>query len=401
MTNRKQIHKTVANNESELLDVIGDIYQAGLEPDRWPVLLKRLSFLFEADLACIYTPVVAYPEQAIYISHNFSESMRAAYQSYYNELDTWTQTSLNRGIYVQGTVAFGEQLVPPRELHRTEFYNDFLKPNGLEWMVTTAIFDGRTVPGTSATHMTFSRHPDHGAFESDKAHLIEVLAPHVRRALHTHWQLTSARLMLHNQSVAMDQTGHGVLLLDSNGKVLHMNRVAEMIIQSGEGLAIQSGTLKALSPVDQEALVNLVREASLGLGGGICVSRGNAHSRHNAQANIQPYCLSATPLREGQNLMVHEPQGIVLRPGLMLTIHVPGKNSKDNALDTYVAHHHITPAESRVLRLLIDDMAPKQIAAHLDVSVRTIRTQLSSLFNKTGTRNQRQLLKAVTGYLGS
>lgn len=48
-----------------------------------------------------------------------------------------------------------------------------------------------------------------------------------------------------------------------------------------------------------------------------------------------------------------------------------------------------------MLRCLLNDHAPKQIASEQGVSIKTVRTQLSSLFTKTGTRNQRELVKAA------
>ena len=52
----------------EMLDLVGDIYQAGLEPECWPAVIKRMSQAFEADLACIYTPFATRPEQALYLT---------------------------------------------------------------------------------------------------------------------------------------------------------------------------------------------------------------------------------------------------------------------------------------------------------------------------------------------
>ena len=53
-----------------------------------------------------------------------------------------------------------------------------------------------------------------------------------------------------------------------------------------------------------------------------------------------------------------------------------------------------------VLTLLLADLSPKEIAEHLGVGIRTVRTQLSSLYLKTGTKNQRDLIvSALSGGL--
>ena len=237
--------QTYLDHPADLLDLVGDIYQAGVEPERWPNLLKRLSVVFEADLACIYTPTVARPEQAIYLTHHFDDSAQAAYSGYFHRQDAWTQSARERSLYRQGHIAFGEQLITQQALHRTEFYADFLKPNGMEWIITTALFDGQTVPDTSATHMTFTRHADHAAFEPDHVGLIELIAPHVRRALLTHWRLSEARMLQTAQETALAQMGYGLALVDAAGRVLHANPLAERIVRAADSLAIQAGRLRA------------------------------------------------------------------------------------------------------------------------------------------------------------
>jgi hypothetical protein len=112
--------------DADLLDLVGDIYQAGLEPERWPETIARMSTLFAADLACIYTPFPARPEQTLYLTHNFSREMEQAYSAYYHRLDEWTGAALRQRRYIQGTVALGEEIVPQSELRRTEYYHDFL-----------------------------------------------------------------------------------------------------------------------------------------------------------------------------------------------------------------------------------------------------------------------------------
>jgi DNA-binding CsgD family transcriptional regulator len=388
-------HQTVAGHDPEFLDFIGNIYQAGLEPERWPAVLKQLSVAFDADLACIYTPVVAHPEQALYFTHNLSDSTQADYSAYYNKLDTWTLGALERDFYVQGNIAFGEQLVSQRDLHRTEFYNDFLRPNGMEWIVTTALFDGHAVPQTPATHMTFTRHADHAAFEPGKIKLIEMFAPHVRRALLTHWRLTEARVLQNYHASAIERLGYGLMLLDVDSKVLHLNKVAEQVVQAADGLSIRAGRLLANTPKDNNALRKLISEACLNIGGGLYIQRSGGHgSNHGVR---KPYGLTASPLREGQDLTVFDLHPITLRPGAILLIHDPERIRPGDSLKLFATHYRLTPAEERVLTLLLNELAPKQIADRLGVGIRTVRTQLSSLYTKTGTSNQRDLIVLALG----
>ncbi|HEU0202427.1 MAG TPA: LuxR C-terminal-related transcriptional regulator [Burkholderiaceae bacterium] len=52
----------------------------------------------------------------------------------------------------------------------------------------------------------------------------------------------------------------------------------------------------------------------------------------------------------------------------------------------------LTPAERRVFGLLLADRSPREIAGELRIAVTTVRTHLQSLFAKTGTRRQSELV---------
>jgi DNA-binding CsgD family transcriptional regulator/PAS domain-containing protein len=397
IANRIPSGSAAALQESDLLDLIGDIYQAGLEPEMWPAVLGRISQAFQADMACVYTPAPTFPEQALYLTHNFSDSSQAHYAAYYHRLDAWTLAAQDRKIYLQGALTLGEHLITPADLHRTEFYNDFLKPNGMECMVTTALFDGLVDPRAPATHMTFSRHPDHAAFSSEQTRLLEQLAPHVRRALLTHWRITEARQLAQTHQDALERLGYGLILLDDSGKVLHQNPVAERLIRQCHGLTLQHDRLHAPHPDDHIALERLIRQAILGVGGGLEM-RLQPPASH-----AMPWRISALPVREGQTLPAGMPRTPFQRPGALLLIHAPGNpaakpqaaTAGNATLQTFATRHRLTPAELRVLQGLLHDRAPKQIAGEQNVSIKTVRTQLSRLYAKTGTRNQRELVRAA------
>ncbi|HRH79967.1 MAG TPA: helix-turn-helix transcriptional regulator [Thiobacillaceae bacterium] len=378
-----------------LLDLVGDIYQAGLEPERWPSVLARLSWAFAADLACIYTPFPARPEQTLYLTHNFTPEMEQAYSAYYHRLDEWTGAALRQGRYIQGTVALGEEIVPQSELRRTEYYNDFLKVHDMEWMVTTALFDGRAEG--PATHMSFTRRRSRDAYGQDGKDLIALLAPHVRRALLTHWRISQARLDQSLHQSALGLLGYGVILLAEDGRVVYLNDLAESLLRAGDGLSLRADRLHALDPRDDDAVDALIRHAGIGLGGGLCISR----AAPAPDAVAPPYCLTATPLAEDLRHPALAPHLHGQRPKVMLLVHDPARARPVDGLRALVARHHITQAELHVLQLLLRDMAPKRIAETLEVSIRTVRSQLSSLFAKTGTRNQRELVALALRQGGS
>lgn len=365
----------------DLLELVGDIYQAGLEPDHWPAVMASMSQVFDADLACIYTPITARPEQSIYLTYNFSSAMEKAYTDYYQRIDEWSGTALRQHRYIQGYVALGEAIIPQRELRRTEFYQDFLRHFDMEWIVSTVLFEAS--PETPATHMTFTRNLGRGAYDDEGIRLVELLAPHVRRALLTYWRLNSASLRGNVMESALDHMGFGLVLLDGKGRVLTANPMAETVFRRGDGLGLHNDRLHADQPQEHEVLTRLIQDACLGMGGDLYIQSGGG---------MAPYRLSAIPLTQAPTATAFDLQAVAARPKAMLMIHDPASTKQKDGLGLFAAHHRITPAELRVLELLLRDQAPSQIAEQLGVGIRTVRSQLSSLFNKTGARNQRELI---------
>ena len=56
----------------------------------------------------------------------------------------------------------------------------------------------------------------------------------------------------------------------------------------------------------------------------------------------------------------------------------------------------LTPAEARLAILILDGLSPVDAASNLKVSVATVRTQLSSILKKTGSRKQAELIRHLS-----
>ena len=65
------------------------------------------------------------------------------------------------------------------------------------------------------------------------------------------------------------------------------------------------------------------------------------------------------------------------------------------AIQLYAGSCGLTPAETRVLLGLAEGLVPKQIASRHEVLLSTVRTQISSIRDKTGTRRLSDLMQAL------
>lgn len=58
---------------------------------------------------------------------------------------------------------------------------------------------------------------------------------------------------------------------------------------------------------------------------------------------------------------------------------------------------NLTPAEIKIVNYLLDGDSNKTIARHLDISERTVKAHLTSIFRKTGIKDRLHLVLAATG----
>src|SRR5262249_27909980 len=149
-------------------------------------------------------------------------------------------------------------LIDDHELLRSEFYNDFLRPQGFFHIIGCVPFANDDFLAVLRVIRPRSAPP----FGRREAALIHRLMPHLSRALLLHERLGAAAARRDEALEVLDWFPTGVLLLDSTGHVLVANRVAEEILAAGDGLRTGNDGLRAVLPVESAALRRLIAESS-------------------------------------------------------------------------------------------------------------------------------------------
>ncbi|HKE25391.1 MAG TPA: helix-turn-helix transcriptional regulator [Bryobacteraceae bacterium] len=150
------------------------IYEAVDDPLLWDAFLAKFAEAVHAETAGLCTEDKAGKWGRNIATVGMDPASRKSYEEYFISRDPWQ----GRRKMFAGNVETGEQLFSNRELVKTEFYNDFLKPNG--WL-----YECSTV--TNVETSTFSRlftlrPPRSGAFTSEEIGLCSYLAPHLETA---------------------------------------------------------------------------------------------------------------------------------------------------------------------------------------------------------------------------
>jgi DNA-binding CsgD family transcriptional regulator len=148
---------------------------------------------------------------------------------------------------------------------------------------------------------------------------------------------------------------------------------------------VERGTLSACRADESASLWRLIRQAiatsastGFGPGGATSISR-------RAGPSLQ---VLVTPVR---NL----PLDLEKRVAAVVFVSDPLMKTRP-AREILVGLFGLTPAECRVATLLTDGHAPRQIGQLLGVSNNTLKSQLASIYSKTGTSRQSQVVRLIS-----
>ncbi len=191
---------------------------------------------------------------------------------------------------IEGWTSVSEQVVNRSELFGTEFYNDYLRPNGVAHAAWSIPDNSNGIISSLGVY----RGPKKGTFEADSLRTLKFLTPHVKRAILLHSSLSNLKAELKDLRSALDALAHGVLLIGPGMKVVALNGQAERFVDANDGLRIVRGHLRAECSSERALLESLLTAAiatseSRGLksAGSMLVSR---HCR-------PPLRLQVTPVR--------------------------------------------------------------------------------------------------------
>lgn len=347
-------------------DIIFSLYEAVGREDAWSDIVKMLCQHLDANIGFFVFIGEGQYEQDFYATHNFKAASAKAYSEYWWQHNIWLSTGTARGLFVKGAILIGTEHVSTAELHRTAFYRDFLVTMPAEHLMTATMLESSNTYETPPMTLNFFRPPGAVAFNQDDAAALRQLYPHIQRAFTLHWEWRNMREQLVTYHASLDSMDFGVMFINPARRVQHANRTAK---------ALASDILLAGLPTTGP-LALLIDTAAKGEGGATVYGQSGM-------------MLLTLPVSAPVRNTVGE-----TRASVMLIL-VDPKKRPDAAAEFVSNAFALSKAESRLIPLLLLGKTPAEIAQTLDLKLPTVRTQLSSIFAKTGTTRQQELIRLL------
>jgi PAS domain-containing protein len=143
------------------------------------------------------------------------------------------------------------------EMARSEFYQDYLLPNGMGYVGA----EMRVRDTTCVAAIAMQRARRQGPYESHELEILDHLAPHLTRALRLQTRFAALEAQRWADQTLRDRLPFAVILVDERGRIVSQNQAATDLLAAGDGLTARHGCLRTAHPADQAKLDRLIRGA--------------------------------------------------------------------------------------------------------------------------------------------
>lgn len=188
----------------------------------------------------------------------------------------------------------------------------------------------------------------------------------------------------------IDKLSQPIMLLNLAGQVSHLNMAAKQLFDKNTILKIEDNKFILPEPYQSQLMENLQHIEYLFKSRQLLSEQIlNDGCIKIIDKNDEVLYIFATLLISEQEM-----KAFGIRPSVMLTFYHPGYSS---TVDAHLLHaaFNLSPAEAKVALSLLEGDLPKEIAQKHQVHLDTVRKQLHSIFKKTSTSRQAELVKLL------
>jgi DNA-binding CsgD family transcriptional regulator len=225
------------------------------------------------------------------------------------------------------------------------------------------------------------RAPGQKPFDKRQTRMLAELMPHIVRAARIDRRLCDARQLDELCNAALDRLSDAILVVDRSARLVRYNAAAQRMLILSRPLRMRHGRLHSEEEAQTARLHGLIEANAL-------QSRlaGATGAMQLDTPEGARWIVLVAPLTPAARIFDLADRPLVL----VIASRRGGAIGLEARLRQAFA---LTPAEARLAASLIAGATIEMIAADFQVRVPTLRTQLKSVFEKTATRRQGELMQ--------
>jgi DNA-binding CsgD family transcriptional regulator len=369
--------------EAERLSaLIGDIYDAALDPALWPAAFDKVCDYTGSSQVSLFSQDTVRKIADIYFASGLNSEFVQLYKEKYCKINPIFPTVMFFGVEETHWVP---DVLPRDEFCRTRFFREFVAPQGF----MDGLFANVDKSSTGCALVSLMRRMSDGLVDDELRRRFGLVVPHIRRALLIGKVIDHHKVEAAALADALDGLASAMFLVDRSGRIIHANASGHIMLAEANVVRAPNGGLRAFDAQADQALLDIFTaadrgDAAVGVKGIAVPIKARSGERHIAHV---------LPLTAGKRR----------RAGVTYTA-VAALFVRKAALDLpspfeiIARQFKLTSAELRVLFAIIEVGGAPEVAEVLGVTLATVKTHLHHLFEKTETSRQVELVKLVAGF---
>lgn len=368
-----------------VLEVIGHLYDAATDMDKWPVFLESLAEVFEASDTHLlhFDP----QETRFTFSIGYGPGMRALEgNEHHLEKAFADDPRVIASNQYPGKPISCRTMISEEQWHASRTYQ-FLEGLGAPVEYTLSV--NLPEEDGTMTGLAVMRYVDGAAFSQEDCDLLGEIIPHVKRTLNLQKRLAYADFKHRVALQALDHLPTGMIVTNGDGRVEYANEAAREIAERGDGLFITRNEIRVAIQDESNEMRRAIHEAVQSAHDGKILP-GKAMTVSRSEV-AEPYPVLVSTLWGNH---IRFGLGILDEPMAVVFITDPDRPQEAPA-ELLQRLYGLTPTEARILEHLVDGKTLEGIANNLDVTVGTVRQHMKPVFQKTNTHRQAELIRKV------
>jgi DNA-binding CsgD family transcriptional regulator len=366
----------------QVSNLIDEIYDAALDPARWPLVLESAASFVGGCASALYIKDSAAKTQSNICTWGYDPEYNRKYFEKYIKLDPFTTGQFFFDIGQPVSVA---DIMPHGEFRESRFYAEWVQPQ--HWIDAMVATLEKSV--TTYAVVSVIRHERDGIVDDEARRRMALVVPHIRRAVLIGKVVDLRKIEAAALADTHDGLAAAMFLVDASGRIVHANAAGHVLLADDSVLRGAGGKLAVIDASADQALHDVFAnadggDAALGVKGialPLPARNGERYVAHvlpltsgaRRRANVAYSAVAAVFVRKA-DLMIPEPPEVIAR--------------------TY----KLTPTELRVLLAIVEVGGVPEVAEALGIADSTVKTHLGNLYQKTGTGRQADLVKIVAGF---
>jgi DNA-binding CsgD family transcriptional regulator len=362
-----------------LSDLIGNIYDCAIDPDRWPNTLAELCRSLDCMSGVVLLVDLQHSRYKFAYTWGIGPDWTSRFIDYSDDL-----TLFYKGVFRQQLCPDGEPLIVSHFLdvfgpQARRIYAELTESHGISDVMQTVVLRASGRLAVIGAH----RHEGAGILTEDDVAIMRLLVPHIRRAITIVDLLGVRKIEAHTLAATLDSFTAGVIVVADRGRIVHANAAARHMLSTRQPIAAVNGILSVRDTKANRELADAIAiarsdEATIG-------SRGIGVALRSAE----PAIAHVLPLAHG-DLRAR------LVPEATAAVFITQADDPYPAdIRALAESFDLTPAETRTLEHLVRGTTVADTAEALGVSVTTAKTHLLHIFSKTGVSRQADLISLV------